>query len=421
MPISERVMKRFLLLPALMFRLSPLLAADAGEVASLSPPPGGPGDSLAAEIAAAVGSVRIRADQVFELWTPVWYETLAKVRNGKLDPEKGDDRLSREWRRALKALIKDEVFYQEAEYEFNSDINGIVDNIVRQGDPRPRGRIASEIKRRLNQDMDRYFRQLNSELVRESGGGLKLRKVLEDRGVTFLEWRNRLRKKAFTQSYLRQIINPRAPDPGPRRIQEYYARHPEEFSLPGLVRFQHIFFSNAERGGADSAREAAIGVWQDLEEGKIDFETAVREFSDDPISRERGGRETGEEAGDPEREAWLSDVRTALREEEPGALAPILESPFGCHLAKLVSIGAERRIPFGEASRDIEGRLKSEIWEEETDRYYNSIRRNIDVRVLMPDFPPHLSCAAQAAMNSESPRVYNTGWPGMRAFDSLGP
>ncbi|MDR1521092.1 MAG: peptidylprolyl isomerase [Planctomycetota bacterium] len=394
--------------------LFPLLAASAGEGVREMP---SLADPMAAETVAVVGSGRVGADQVFELWTPIWYETLAKVRNGKLDAGQGDAQLTREWRRALNALIKDELFFQEAEREHHSAINGMVENFIAQGDPRSRNQITAYIRQRMNQEMERYFRQLNSELVRESGGMVKLRRVLEERRLTFMEWQHRLRKKAFTQTYLREILHPRAPDPGPRRVQEYYAGHPDEFRRSGLVRFRHIFFANTKRGGTEAARRAAVEAWQELDAEEIDFEAAARKYSDDPPSRERGGLETGEEADDPEREAWLADIRAALREEVPETLAPILESPFGCHLAKLISIGQDRKIPFNEVSRDIERKLQAEVWEEATDRYFESIRRKTDIRVLMADFPAWLSCAAQAGMDAGQPRIYRTDSPGMRAIE----
>lgn len=404
------------------WRVAPLLFSLfllAGAAVSVETPPfqvpnasGGPPptDPHALGPVASVGHARIGADQVFELWTPVWYETLAKVRNGKLSAEEGDARLNAEWRRVITALVKDELFYQEAEREHSSFVNMVVDNFSRQGDPRPRSQIATEVRRLMQQDMEKFFRQLNADLVRESGGAVKLHKVLEGRGISFQEWQNRLRKKAFTQSYLHQILKPRAPDPGPRQIQEYYASHPDEFSQPGLVRFRHIFFANAKRG-PEQAREDAAEVWQLLTDNETDFESAAAKYSDDEESKKRGGLESGETADDPEREAWLADIRSALREEPPNAIGPILESPFGCHIAVLLSIGPERRIPFGEVRRDIERKLQGEIWEAETDRFFASIRKNTDIRIHIPNIPPSLSCASQAGLNAQSPRVYQMATP----------
>ncbi len=362
---------------------------------------------------AYVGSGRITAGDLLEIWTPIWSETQARVRNRKLSPREGDLRLQEEWEKALAALVKDEVFFQEADREHSSLINAYVDQIMRQGADAPRAQVASEIRRQMDASMQRYFRELNADVVRESGGMIKLNRVLESRNMSFTDWQNRLKKKAFTQSYLQMILSPRAPEPGPRRIQQYYAEHPEEFSTPGTVRFRHIFFSNAARGES-AAREDATEVWEMIAAKEIAFEAAAATYSDDPESKARGGLETEAEASDLEREAWLSDIRAALREETPGELGPILESPFGCHVAVLVSIGPANRTPFAEVRRDIERKLSGRVWEEETDKYFASIAKDTPVRIVQPVFPAHLSCAAQQGMPN-GPRVVNTARPEIRA------
>lgn len=402
-------MRRFLLPAALAVLCSALpLAAEDSPVRP-------PVDTMAMGPIALVGHGRVNADQVFELWNPVWSETVAKVRNGKMSSQEGDVRLEEEWKRTILALIKDELFFQEAEREHNSYINALVDRIMRQGADRPRNQLVSEIRRAMQQNMERYFRELNTEMVKESGGMVKLHKVLESRGLTFIEWQNRLKKKAFTQSYLHEILKPRAPDPGPRQIQQYYSQHPDEFALPGLVRFRHIFFSTAQRG-EEKAQDDAVEVWERLVDGEIDFETAAAQYSDDPESKARGGLENGEEASDPEREAWLADIRTALREEKPGEIGAILESPFGCHVTQLISIGPDRKMPFSDVRKDIERKLQGQVWEEETDRYFATIRKNTEIKVLMPNFPDHLSCASLVGGGGpRSPRVYHTAKPSFTA------
>lgn len=359
---------------------------------------------------ATVGHGRINADQVLELWTPLWSETQAKVRNGKMNPREGDQKLHEEWERAVKALIKDELFYQEAEREHSSFVNMLVERFMRGGADRTRPQVVAEVRRLLDADMQKFFRQLNSEVVKESGGMLKLAKVLESRGLSFNEWQNRLMRKAFTQTYLQQILQPRAPNPGPKQIQDYYSRHRDEFTKPGIVRFRHVFFSNAIRG-TEEARDAAVEAWERLVDGEIDFEAAVEEYSDDPESAVRGGLETEAEAANLEREAWLNDIRIALREETPGEIGPILESPFGCHVAVLIAVGQPQKVPFAEVRREIEQKLQGEVWEAATDRYFDEIRKNTPIRVMMPSFPVELSCAAQAQLPQRGPRVVNTARP----------
>jgi Parvulin-like peptidyl-prolyl isomerase len=366
--------------------------------------------------AAEVGMGKVGVDQVFELWGPVWYETLTKVRNGKMSVQAGDDQLQKEWAFALRALIKEELFYQEAEREHNTMINNYAEMIFRsQGDGyvKPRNQIASEVRTMMRQDMDKSFREITNELIKESGGVIKLRKVLEGRGLSYRDWQERLKKKAFTQTYLSMILNPRAPAPGPKAVQEYYASHSDEFVVPGTVRFRHIFFSKDSRGGEEAAREAVSDVWGMLMDEEIDFETAAAQFSDDPVSAARGGLETEDVAADPEREAWLGDIRAALREETPNQLAPILESPFGFHLAMLLSIGADSKIPFKEVRKSIERKLANAVFQAESDKYFTVVRKNTPITIMAPNFPPELSCQAQQVRPSDVPSFYKLGEVGL--------
>ncbi len=366
--------------------------------------------------AAEVGGGKVGIDQVFELWGPVWYETLAKVRNGKMSVQAGDEQLQKEWAFALRALIKEELFYQEAEREHSTMVNNYTEMVFRsQGDGyvKPRNQIAAEIRAMIKQDMDKSFREITNELIKESGGVIKLRKVLEGRGLSYRDWQERLRKKAFTQTYLSMILNPRAPAPGPKAVQDYYAAHTDEFTVPGLVRFRHIFFSKDARGGEEAAREAVSDVWGMLMDNEIDFETAAAQFSDDKVSSERGGLESEDAAADPEREAWLGDIRTALREETPGELAPILESPFGFHLAMLISIGPDSKIPFREVRKSIERKLANQVFQAESDKYFAVVRKNTPISIMAPNFPPELSCQAQQVRPTDVPSFYKMGEVGL--------
>ncbi|MCL1824075.1 MAG: peptidylprolyl isomerase, partial [Oscillospiraceae bacterium] len=279
--------------------------------------------------------------------------------------------------------------------------------------PKSRTEIAAEIRSQFRLDMDRRFRELSSELVKNSGGMIKLRRVLEGRGMSYRDWQERLRRKAFTYSYLNMIIKPRAPTPGPKAIQEYYARHGDEFRLPGLVRFRHIFFSREARGGDEAARNAVSEVWGMLTGGEIDLASAASRYSDDKPSAGRGGLETDPEAADPEREAWLADIRIALREETPGKLAPILESTFGYHLAELISIAPDVKIPFREVRGVIERKLEAQVFQAEVDKYYATKRKSTNIKVFMPNFPQQLSCAAQQVRPQDVPAIYKLGEVGI--------
>ncbi len=365
------------------------------------------------EPVAVVGASRITMGNVMELWSPLWSETLARVRTDRLTVREGDQRLHEEWSRAIDALIRDEVLYQEADLEFSSMLNEMARQHKNAGAVEPQNQIVAMLRREMNVGMQRDFQRINARAVREAGGRYKLESVLQSRNMSFNDWQNRLRKKAFTETYLSMTLGPSKYEPRPRDIREYRDEHTEEYYTPGTVRFRHIFFSNAARG-EEEAREDAAAVWEMLAANEITFEEAARTYSDDEESKARGGMETEREAADLEREAWLSDIRSALREEKPDELGPILETPFGCHVAVLVAIGSGQKMPWTEVRDDIVNKLEGRMREQAVDERYARLRRQFSIRTRRDSFPRHLSCAAQQSM-LQGPMIINTTRPEIRA------
>ncbi len=354
-------------------------------------------------IAAEVGESKIMADQVFEVWGPAWYEAIAEVRRGRLTMEECDRRLQSEWEKSLETVIREEVFYQEAKRETEKLIQRLTDRFyevqsayaARRREPTPsRNAVEAEVRHRFQRTTERQLEDLVDRYVKASGGVERLKQVIANRGINWEEWRRRLERKAYTNTYLHEALSPVVPrEPRPADIRDYYQQHKEEFVEPGKVVFRHILFSAQSRGSEDAARLAAENVYRAIAEGRLTFEEAARKHSDDPRSRELGGLET-DLASEPEREAWLQNVREAVRKEKPGEMGPILVSPLGCHLVMLMSVEPTKPLPFSVAQRLIAKRIFTSKWEEEVQKLYATLRDKTRVRILAERFPPDLSCAA---------------------------
>ncbi len=404
---------------ACFFSPAPTLAADdpAKTPAQETPPAVSPSpDSPAVparqgntEAAAVVGGRKITAEEIFAGWNRKWREIQAKVRNGLLDAADGDDLLQEEWKRVVNAAIKEEVLYQTAKRDYHAKYEAIVDE-QNYTSAKPRHQVAEEVRRRLKEEQDKILGQLRTKAIKEAGGAVSIQMHLEAMGVSPEEWLTGLEKKAFVQMYLRQVLVMKEPEPGPREIRDYYDRHPEEFMQPGPVRFRHILLANLLRG-PEEARENAVEIWEHLADQTITFQEAAKDYSDDRISSEHGGEESGEESGVAEREAWLRDVRLAAGEEKPGRLAPIFASPFGYHILELISVGAAKKQSFYEVQRDIGNILRDERWEREVDRHYQAIRRSVPVQVALRRFPKELSCAALGGRPWRAPCIINLTRP----------
>lgn len=363
-------------------------------------------------IAAEVGTGQITADRVIETWGPTWHEVIANVISGKLTPQESGRQLQAAWETALESAIRSEIFYQEAERSFEQDLRKRADQIAEaqraQAGPgsltATRDELYNEMKRGLEKKIARNVEHMLERYTQAAGGLEQLQKVIQRRNISWIQWRERIRQQILADSYIAQQLSPRVPkNPRPADIRRYYKKHKSEFTQPGAVTFRHILFDFKTRGGEETARVAAINVYDAIMAGRFSFADAASRFSDDTESKPRGGLEDAI-SPDPDRERWLNDIRENARKLDQGAIGSILISERGCHLVQLVRAAPDVPIPFDKAQNTIEQRIFRDRWEAETDKLYEQLRTRVVVRVLMPNFPQEQSWAAIKQRQQETAR-----------------
>ncbi len=364
-------------------------------------------------VAAEVGQGIVTLDDVLALWGPAWYEVINHVQSGRLDVSEADAKLQEEWQKALETVIRNELLHQEAERDFENRFQKMVDQFLAS-----REEAEGFTRRHAEEKLRRHFqRQIQEQVAAhidrqiEAAGGMRnLRRVLQERQMTFDEFRDQVRRKGITAQYLQTRVFPLGPiQPRPADIRAFYKEHPEVFAEPGATTFRHILFDNSKRGGENAAYLAAENVYNAIDEGRIGFEEAAKKFSDDPISAARGGLETGI-GDDSPRETWLADVRAAAREEKPGEFGPIVLSDRGCHLIVLLKAEPDRVMPFRKAQRIIVEKMQADRWERESQKVYDEIKERARVVVRMQRFPESLSYANTVGRRPKSaPPVKRVG------------
>lgn len=351
------------------------------------------------EIAVKADSEAITIDQVFEVWGPAWYEAMNAARAGKIPAEEVDKRLQEEWTKALDTVTRDALFYQEAQREFEKKFQEMIDQRYsrQQAGPndgsRPHSREQLTAKYRRDRDMalQAQLDEIIDQRVRASGGVNSLKRMLEARGLTWEEWRQRQIRKVYTSTYLQMKIRPvEGVEYRPSDVLQFYRDNPDIFTTPGEVTFRHVLFAHEKRGGAEKAYAAAWEAYDKLQQGQMTFEEAARTLSDDPVSAARDGLESAGSAHD-ERESWLSFVRDAAKEEQPGKLGSLLESAMGYHLVMLIKKDPGELIPFRIAQKTIQEQMRAQDWEKKLVVVYAELRKQVLVEVLVPTFPPTLS------------------------------
>ncbi len=345
-------------------------------------------------IVARVDRGSVTLDQVLELFGPAYYEILNKAVSGKINSAQINPELEKAWDKAVKSVVKDEMFYQEALNDYENKFQSFVDSQFRsstsQGASVMRSNIEDRMRRLMKKKQDEQVTRVINRQIEAAGGLDNLNNVLSSRGITFKEWKDRIVRKAFTYGYLYSVFEPLGVsiEPRPQQILKYYKTHIDKFTLPGEVIFDQILVSNSKRGGRDKADEIAQKIGLAIIDKKISFKTAAEKFSDDPVGRKNGGRENSI-SSNSRREAWLGDVRDAVREQQPGKLE-ILESPIGFHITVLHKITKGRVIPFKKAQKEIVDKIKSDEWEKQSNNFYNELKTRMMVDIKQKDVPAQL-------------------------------
>lgn len=346
-------------------------------------------------VVARVDTGTVTLADVLENWGPVWAEILGDVQTGRLSVADGDAKLQKQWEEAVETALRDEMLYQEAKHQTEENFQAIVDKYFqaqgRSGNRQSRYQVEQRLRRQHEKAIEEMVRSLVERNIRAAGGYETLSQILKSRDLSLEEWKERLIRKAFTFQFIYMRLQPLGrPQPRPREVLTFYKDNPDLFTEPGTVVFRHILFDQARRGGEDAAYNAAASVYEAIRDGRITFVEAVAKHSDDAVSKANKGLEE-RISTDPDREAWLSEVRSAVKEETPGALGPILVSPRGSHIVELVRVEPGRKIPYREAQKEIIAKMESKRWEEDTDKLVAELKTRVSIEIMMPRVPEALT------------------------------
>lgn len=116
----------------------------------------------------------------------------------------------------------------------------------------------------------------------------------------------------------------------PKEIADYYQAHQQEFSQAGEVDLAHILFKAGAKGGDPEAR--ARWVRAEIARG-LSFAAAARKYSDDPATREQGGK-----LGTLKQGEMIAAMEKAVFSTPVGQVSQPVLSPAGVHLLKVEAV-----------------------------------------------------------------------------------
>jgi parvulin-like peptidyl-prolyl isomerase len=200
--------------------------------------------------------------------------------------------------------------------------------------------------------------------------------MLKERGITEEEYRQDRAMMLKINKYFDKMV-PIA-DPTDEEVQKVYDEHKDDPRMmqPAKVNVIHILLRVNNPEEKEKKRELADSVRKRAEGGE-DMSALAMEVSDSP-SRGGGGKENfvkGQMGGDFDEKVF------ALKD---GELSPVIESPAGFHLLKIVGITPERKTQIDEIKPQIiemlKGKQKSELYP----KYITGLETEAKIEYLEP-------------------------------------
>ena len=178
--------------------------------------------------------------------------------------------------------------------------------------------ILQEYKTKGYNFPDYYFDREERQRIRDQFGGDRqaLVKTLEERGITYAEWRKNLRETFIVQQ-MRIINAKRFITISPHMIEAYYQEHVRDFLQPDRVKLRMIYIAPGNSPNPEATAQEVLGA---VEQG-IDFAALAQKYSDYNTA---GGGLFQENNGWAEREALRSELAEVAFKLRPGQSSGII-------------------------------------------------------------------------------------------------
>lgn len=144
-------------------------------------------------------------------------------------------------------------------------------------------------------------------------------------------------------------------------------------------RIRHILIRSAKSDSPATRAEAKKkleGVLQRIKNGE-DFAFLSKKFSDDPISRERGGDLGFIAKGD----IGLPEVDEVLSTLKEGNISGIIETEIGFHIIKMVEKKTPHPLEFEDVREDLANYIAQRTFTQKLEKYLENLRTKASIKV----------------------------------------
>lgn len=306
------------------------------------------------KVVAVVGNTTITDQEVWELvrQRPDRYLNVVDGPQGK-EIVRDDEKEKEAYRVSLRAIIDRELILEDMYHRLKAAKKTAVADEIRNFAATAADRQIREHKKAMGAKSD-------DEFVSE----------LRSQGLTLAMSRRLLERKMMADEYVRSVMKEKGKAVGFADINDYYAKHSDEFRIPDRVKWLDIFISANQFPNPRAAYDHAEAIRRQAASG-ADFVALSKQYD-----QGFAARQNGEGVGTARGKIVPADVEPAVWALRPGEVSGLIETPAGYHIVKV----AEREVaglrPFDEKTQaEIKRKLTEKLHEQEYKKIVEGLRR----------------------------------------------
>lgn len=170
--------------------------------------------------------------------------------------------------------------------------------------------------------------------------------------------------------------------------RKFYDENPTQFELPETVHISHILLLTCDSKGVPLPADQQAAKRKRIEEllkrarAGEDFAKLAREFSEDTVSKNRGGEYQFA------RGKMVPEVEAVAFSMKPNEISDIVTSPYGYHIVKLIEKIPAHKLKYAEAAAEIKKSLTQHAIGEQFPEYVARLRQDAGVEILDDKLKP---------------------------------
>ena len=180
----------------------------------------------------------------------------------------------------------------------------------------------------------------------------------------FEQWKNQLKEQLLVDKIITRVSE-RIVRPSRQDIEQYFEKNKDEFRSPPMVRFMQIVTRN---------REQTHDLLKQLHNGE-DMSSLARKYSTGPEA------ENGGEVGWVALGSLHESMEEVIFSMAPGKISPVVKTPYGFHIFKVLSVRQGGMKELGEVHQEIESSLLEQRREVFINKWLQELRTHFEVTV----------------------------------------